>query len=278
MQLISAKCPDCGADIKIPEGSTSLVCEFCGGNIFVADLLGSTSVMQNCMTLAFSAMESGNYKDAYDHFNRAIEIDLKNPNAWFGKAVCTGMTGKFADDMYGKMINLFESAFNYAPQDKLSNLKKNASAEIVKIVRKSKSKIQLASELLSFADDKEFTTEITGEVNKLKESVINTVQKANEYDPSNKEAAALLDEVNSGKFFAPEPENKNETAGIIKSGNNKPLSVELNSSPLAASNQTGLLNQTGSKKKRGCSMVIFILLFILTTTGLLLEFISRVKW
>ncbi len=178
MQLIPAKCPDCGADIKIPEGSTSVVCEYCGGNIIVTDVLGSTAVMQNCMMLAFSAMDSGNYKDAYDHFNRAIEIDIKNPNAWFGKAVCTGMTGKFADDMYGKMISLFESSFNYAPADKILNLKKNAAAEIVKIIRKSAKKIQLACELLSFTDDKKFTDEISSEVNKLKESVINTAKKA----------------------------------------------------------------------------------------------------
>jgi tetratricopeptide (TPR) repeat protein len=275
MQLIPAKCPDCGADIKIPEGSTSIVCEYCGGNILVADLLGSTSVMQNCMTLAFSAMESGNYKDAYDHFNRAIEIDLKNPNAWFGKAVSTGMTGKFSDDVYGKMISLFESAFNYTPADKVSNLKKNAAAEIVKILQKSKRKIQLGCELLSFADDKEFSSEISGEINKLKQSVTNTVQKANEYDPENKDVTALLDEINSGKFFTSEKESQNDAQGILKSGEYKSLSVESDAPPLGSTNQPAA--QTGRSKKSGCSMVLVILLIILTSTGLLLEFISHVK-
>ena len=269
MQLIPAKCPDCGADIKIPEGSTQLVCEFCGGNILVTELLGSTSVMQNCMTLAYSAMENGNYKDAYDHFNRAIEIDMKNPNAWFGKAVCTGMTGKFSDDVFGKMINLFENAFNYAAADKQSSLKKNAAAEIVKVFRKTSKMILFAIELNSFKVDYEYTKTINDELSKLKETVIKTVQKAQEYDPANKEVTALLDEVISGRFFTPDKEEPREN---IDSAGNKPVTAEINPSPLAITEQknTSHVSSAGSIKKGGCSMVLIILILVMASTGLLL--------
>jgi len=201
MQLIPVKCPDCGADIKIPEGSTQLVCEYCGGSILVAGLLGSTTVMQNCMSLAYSALENKDYKDAYDHFNRAIEIDLKNPNAWFGKAVCTGMTRKLNENSFGQMIYLFENAFNRTLPEKLPGMKKNAATEIVKVIRKSQKLIQLAADLLTMQDDKKISAEITKEVNDLKEKVRNTVLKALEYDSSNKDVSALLDEVTTGRFF-----------------------------------------------------------------------------
>jgi DNA-directed RNA polymerase subunit RPC12/RpoP len=272
MQLISAKCPDCGADIKIPEGNTTLVCEYCGGNILVTDVLGSTSVMQNCMMLAFSAMESGNYKDAYDHFNRAIEIDLKNPNAWFGKAVCTGLTGKFSDDVFGKMINLFENAFNYAPVDKKSNLKKNAAAEIVKVIRKSSTRIKFACDLISFKVDAEFSSIVSDELTKFKETVIKTVQKAVGYDPANKEVTELLDEIISGKFFTPEQENQKETKEILYSGENKLVTAETSPPPLVITDQTNASQGAGSNKKGGCSIVLIILILVMVSTVLLVDF------
>src|SRR4030095_5680167 len=264
MKIVPVKCPDCGADIKLPEGSSSLVCEYCGGNILVTDILGSTSVMQNCMMLAFSSMERKNYKDAYDHFNRAIEIDLKNPNAWFGKAVCIGMTGKFSEDIFGKMISCFESAFNYAA-DKQPNLKKNAAAEIVKIVRKNKAMVHLAAELLTLGIDDDFSSQVNSEYTKIKETVVNTVQKANEYDPANKEAAALLDEVTSGRFFTPEEREMKQNPD-----ENKPLTVEMHSPPDITDQKTSApLSQTGNATKTGCSMVLIILMLV---TCLLLEF------
>ncbi len=201
MQLITAKCPDCGADLKIPEGSTSVICDYCGGNILVADVLGSSSVMQNCMMLAYSALESRNYNDAYDHFNRAIEIDLKNPNAWFGKAVCEGMIGKVGENSFGQMIDLFENAFRYTEDDKNSIMKKNAASEIVKVVRKNEKIVQLVNQMLEFSED---TPSVKDEVKQINEMVKNTVMKALEYDPANKDAAALLSDVSSGIFFNPD--------------------------------------------------------------------------
>lgn len=268
MNLIPAKCPDCGADLKIPEGSTSLICEYCGGNILVTDILGTTSVMQNCMTLAYSAIESNNYKDAYDHFNRAIEIDLKNPNAWFGKAVCEGMIGKIRDNSFGQMIGLFESSFNYAPEDKKSNFRKNAAAEIVKVIRKSAKIIQFSSELLLLEGDKELSSMVSKEVKNLKDTVTKTVQKAQEYDPSNKDVKTLLDEVTSGAFFQANPGSEIETKEIIQSGEYKPISPEP-VNPITSKSQTSM-NQDSSNKRSGCSFVIIILVMIITAAGLLI--------
>jgi tetratricopeptide (TPR) repeat protein len=204
MQLITAKCPDCGADLKIPEGSASVVCDYCGGNILVSDVLGSGSVMQNCMILAYSALESRNYNDAYDHFNRAIEIDMKNPNAWFGKAFCEGMIGKIGENSFGQMIDMFENALNYTPADKQSNMKKNAAAEIVKVVRKSAGIVQLVMQLTELSDDDaELAASAADNAKQVKDTVTNTVTKAQEYDPSSKDVEALLNEITSGKFFNP---------------------------------------------------------------------------
>jgi len=201
MHLIPVKCPDCGADVKLPEGKTQLTCEYCGGSILVADLLGSTSVMQNCMTLAYEAINDKNYEDAYDHFNRAIEIDMKNPYALMGKAVCLGMTGKLADNIFNKMTRLHENAFSYAAADKLPNLKKTAAADIVKVVRKNKALIHMAKELIVLNGEDEFTAELKKDYDELMQSTKEIVNKAVEYDSLSKDVSDLNQEVVNGKFF-----------------------------------------------------------------------------
>ena len=269
MQLIPAKCPDCGADLKIPEGNTSVICEYCGGNIIVTDVLGTTSVMQNCMMLAYSALEDNNYKDAYDHFNRAIEIDLKNPNAWFGKAVCIGMIGKIGQNSFGQMIDLFESAFKYAPDDKQSNLKKNAAAEIVKVIRNSAKIIQFSSELLLLENDDALSSEMSNEVRKLKDTVIKTVQKAQEYDSSNNDVAVLLEEVTSGTFFNTDRDMKSQSKETFLSGENKPITTEPGTPQTTTEGQPSG-NQADKNKKSGCLFVILILITTAAAASLLL--------
>ncbi|MCE1164143.1 MAG: hypothetical protein LWX07_01930 [Bacteroidetes bacterium] len=270
MILVSAKCPDCGAGLKIPEGSTSVVCEFCGGNILVTDVLGATSVMQNCMTLAYSALESRNYKDAYDHFNRAIEIDMKNPNAWFGKAVCEGMIGKVGENSFGQMVDMFENAFNYAPADKQSNFRKNAAAEIVKVMRKSADVIKLACDMLVLKDDDSTSSELSAEISGLKENVKKTVLKAQEYDPSNNDVTQLLSEITSGAFFKTdwdaEPKSKeNSPLNIFKSINPEPEKTP------ALNAEQPPVNQPGGNKKSGCSFVFLLMIMTAAALGMILK-------
>jgi tetratricopeptide (TPR) repeat protein len=214
--------------------------------------------MQNCMMLAYSALERKNYKDAYDHFNRAIEIDIKNPNAWFGKAVCEGRIGKIGENSIGQMVDMFESSIMYAPDDKKNNFRKNASAEIVKVIRESADMIQLACELLVFKeDDDKLNSDLSNEITNLKENVKKTVEKAQEYDPDNKDVTALLGEITSGTFFKSDFEEKS------KADENSPLNVfksigaELEKPQPDAPGQSSE-NLSGINKKSGCSFVILI--------------------
>src|SRR5260221_8544563 len=147
MDLITAKCPDCGADLKIAPGALNVVCDYCGSNILVTDVLGSGAVVQNCMTLAYAAMQGENFKDSFDQFNKALEHGSNNYNAWFGKAICAGNLSRVMDVRYDEMIVLFENAFTNAPADKQATLKRNAATEIVKAVKGSMAKIKMADQL-----------------------------------------------------------------------------------------------------------------------------------
>jgi tetratricopeptide (TPR) repeat protein len=211
MNLITAKCPDCGAGLKIPEGSSSVICEFCGSQVMVTDVLGTGAVMQNCMILAYAALKNENYEEAFDHFNRALEIDMKSSSALFGRALCTGWLGKVAKPGFDDMMDMFEKAINYAPADKQANVKKNAAGEAVKSVRHLIPNIKFGVQMIELemdAKDADFaasTADITANIKNTKEQITRALQKALEYDPSNKEIAPLMAEINAITVTAAKP-------------------------------------------------------------------------
>src|SRR5438477_13130769 len=114
------------------------------------------------------------------------------------------MMSKIRDNSFGQMNDLFENDYKYATEDKQANMRKNAAAEIVKVMRKSEKLIQLAAGLLALSDDKELAALSAKETGNIKEKVKVTVLKAQEYDPSNKDVTVLLDEITIGKFFESE--------------------------------------------------------------------------
>jgi tetratricopeptide (TPR) repeat protein len=212
MQLITAKCPDCGADLKITPGGRNVVCEYCGSNILVTDVLGSNAIMQNCMTLAYAAMQGENYEDAYEHFNKALEQNSTNYSAWYGKAICSGMQSHVQKARLDEMLVLFETAFNYAPADKLANLKKSAAAEIVKTVKHQKVKIDAALNLLkqvSKSAKRAFNIGNMGSnaAKGIKEANA-ALTKALQYDPANNDAIELQQQFTKYEKKSGNPENE----------------------------------------------------------------------
>lgn len=263
MNLITAKCPDCGADLKIPEGSLSVTCEYCGSQVIVTDVLGTGSVMQNCMTLAYAALEANNYTDAYQHFNTALELDINSYTAWFGKAICTGRTGKLIDLRIDEMIKLFENAFKYAPADKQANIRRNAASEIVKAIKAQKEKFNeqqmFLGEMKQIDQGTDYNlSEIEGWVMKVRQEFLGALDKAHEYDPSNTDIAPLKNELTQAVAVSPEP--------IIPDGQkistqfgNLAEQISKQETPAAPPVQP-VVNE---KKKSGCAVMSVIVIFII---------------
>jgi len=263
MQLVTAKCPDCGADLNIPEGSLNVTCEYCGSNILVTDVLGSNSVMQNCMTLAYEALKNEDYKEAYGHFNSALETDMKSSGAWFGKALCAGELGSVAKPRFDEMMTMFETAINYAPADKQNNLKKTAAAEVVKAIQKTANQRELAEEMMhdlddGDADDKAMTDEMKKNLEKTKEEILSALNKAHEYDPSNNDVTKMIDDITNDKHDeSPKLEQMRQQL--------------FGSEPLKPEPEPPAPAPVTTSKKSGCSMALAMLIFIF---GICAYFIS----
>lgn len=259
MNLVTAKCPDCGADLKIPEGSLSVTCEYCGSQVIVTDILGTGAVMQNCMTLAYAALDEKNYKDAYSHFNSALELSTTNYSAWFGKAICTGMTGKLIEFRIDEMLKLFETAFKYAPSDKLENAHRNAAAEIVKAIKAQMNTFKLQQEMLvsmkGFDDGDMIASvkEMEDSANKVKQEFIGALDKAREYDPSNADIDPLKKEIIEAAMAGQKP-----TVYTRPPIEHMPPPQHVNVQP-----QANVPQQVNENKKSGCSMMLAMAMFFI---------------
>jgi LSD1 subclass zinc finger protein len=262
MNLVTARCPDCGAALKIPEGASSVICEFCQSQVLVADILGTSAVMQNCMTLAYAALEKEDYNDAYGHFNSALEIDMKNYSAWFGKAICTGRTGKLIDMRIDEMIKLFETAFGYAPADKGQNMRRNASAEIVKAIKGLMEVFKLQQMMLTLeGDDADIRKGLEDASNKVKQEFTGALDKAREYDSANADIDPLKKEILAAAIEAQKQPDYTRPA------------IEHMPPPVHAEvPQANAPPPVNESKKSGCTMMLaMIMLFVAVCAGIVMR-------
>jgi tetratricopeptide (TPR) repeat protein len=98
LELLSLKCASCGAAFDDFQGRTEVKCDFCGN---VTKILRPIKVSANTSKLAESdtgkfnnliaimekSMIAGNYKEAYDYCNKALEIDPDSSALWENKAI-----------------------------------------------------------------------------------------------------------------------------------------------------------------------------------------------
>ena len=139
MALISAKCPHCGADIRVNEGSKSGVCEFCGSTFVTQDAVTNYTVHNNYNTVQYitktaaSAAEAGEYirrgdvllslgefGRAEEAYLRAVELEPADWRGWFG--MVKTRTKNFTDYEDTSHLECFVRARKVAPKEGLKEM------------------------------------------------------------------------------------------------------------------------------------------------------------
>jgi tetratricopeptide (TPR) repeat protein len=135
MKFIPAKCPECGGDLQIPDDRDFVKCMYCGVDIQVRDILKISidAHIPNLLKLGNEALRSGNNKEAFDYFNKVLEADIENYEAWFGKAKAAGLLTTLADIRVQEMITCFENSLKYCPTEKQNNVKIDVSNQLLEI-------------------------------------------------------------------------------------------------------------------------------------------------
>lgn len=91
MRLTSAKCPNCGADIKVNKTEEKTVCEYCKSEILVEDAIAKLKVvvegevelkgvpkLESYLKLGNRAYKDGKFDEAYINYSKALELDPDN--------------------------------------------------------------------------------------------------------------------------------------------------------------------------------------------------------
>jgi tetratricopeptide (TPR) repeat protein len=125
------QCSSCGGSNQLPEGKNSMFCAFCGNAIekIVATNVSVTKPednpqIKNFLELAKNAEEASNYDEAISYYNKTIEFDLKQPEAWFGKGHCSGWSGNLRVIKINEMVRNFKKALEYSNEKDKDSMSK----------------------------------------------------------------------------------------------------------------------------------------------------------
>ncbi len=87
MKLTAAKCPSCGADIKVDRSLKFTKCEYCNSRIVVEDAIENLiqvefkdiPTLENYMKLGDRYYKNQEFEEAYQAYSKAEQIDPDNP-------------------------------------------------------------------------------------------------------------------------------------------------------------------------------------------------------
>jgi tetratricopeptide (TPR) repeat protein len=212
MDLKPAICPFCGGDLRLPEDKKTLKCMYCGKDIIVSEAIEKAvgPTIENMLTLARCASNSGNNKEAYDYFTKVLELSPSHYEAWFGKGASAGWLSTLADFRFPEMITGFENALKYCPQDKTEEMKLKSADMINKVaVALYKLNCDLMFEYGRSGNEAEnFYTRCRG--------IVNALELANSYSPADKQIIENIIDVCKSQIEGVQYKDFNEYGQIRK--------------------------------------------------------------
>ena len=131
---MQVKCTSCGALQNISHNKN---CDFCGNIIELESASNNyknsvQSESGNLMSMAETSLEASNYEEALTYFNRVLEKNFTNSDAWLGKGISIIHTSKIGDIKTNEGIAYLKNAIkNASNQEAMS---KRVAKEIIDAV------------------------------------------------------------------------------------------------------------------------------------------------
>ena len=128
------KCNNCGATQDLNVSNT---CSYCGNKINFEEKQEIQNVQQNfensnMVKMAEVALAARKYTEALNYYNKALEVDFSDTEAWLGKANTLLLSNSFRESFLKEVILYWENAIKYS-KDPDSIIKKITELIIQKI-------------------------------------------------------------------------------------------------------------------------------------------------
>ena len=192
MKFVAAKCPSCNGELQIPDNKDFVKCMYCGVDIRVREVIKVVidGNVPNLLKLGNEALKTKNYAEAYNYFNKVLEFDVNNSQAWFGKAVSYGFKKKKKDINEAEILTAFEKCLEYSDSEDIASLKSTIACELNYICHNYYTTITTNYKTLS----------IKGKNKMLQyfencKQLITMLEKAVTYSPQNIEILTFLDQI-----------------------------------------------------------------------------------
>ena len=113
MKLVAAKCPSCGANIKLDRDLKFTKCEYCNSEITVEEAvenllkieLKDNPTLDNYLKLGERYFNNQEYAEAYKAYSSAEEIEPDNPLVVLRKGLCRSMISDYNNFDVSSAIN-----------------------------------------------------------------------------------------------------------------------------------------------------------------------------
>ena len=129
------KCKSCGAVQEVSVDNST--CSYCGDAIEIQqskDFYKETinSETGNLMAMAETAIDATNWEEALQYFNRVLEKEITNSDAWLGKGIAIVYTSKIGEIKTAEAIVYWKNAIKHAANE--SAMSKRVAKEIDTVV------------------------------------------------------------------------------------------------------------------------------------------------
>ncbi len=130
------KCTSCGASQELTNDQN---CDYCGSIIELDKgrenyQSFSSGEVGNLMMMAETAIEATNWEEALQYFNKALEKEITNSDAWLGKGIAMVYTSKIGDIKTTEAIAYWKNAIKHASNS--DAMSKRVAKEINNVVNK----------------------------------------------------------------------------------------------------------------------------------------------
>ena len=135
MKLVAAKCPSCGANIKVDRSIKLTRCEYCNTEITVEEAvenllkveLKDSPTFDNYLKLGNRYFDNSEHEEAYKMYSKAEEIDPDNPFIVLRKGLCKALISDYNNFDISSAINAMKTSYELMKKMKMDQKAINLS-------------------------------------------------------------------------------------------------------------------------------------------------------